>query len=51
MMNSLRQMLMEWSIVFCGLPINYQLLIYENYADGFVFLMTMMLIYFKVTIN
>ena len=22
---------------FCGLPINYQLLIYENYADGFVF--------------
>ena len=22
---------------FCGLPINYQLLIYENYADGFIF--------------
>lgn len=23
---------------FCGLPINYQLLIYENYSDGFIFL-------------
>lgn len=22
---------------FCGLPINYQLLIYNNYADGFIF--------------
>ena len=21
---------------FCGLPINYQLLIYNNYADGFM---------------